>query len=100
MEAWRRRIGGDVARRPIPLELIDTIERDIEPVPALVLDHRHLDGARLDEDGLDPPIDPDAVLEVDDIVARLECRHGLQRDPASVPASTTDPTLATEDLVV
>ena len=68
----RRRIAETSSRRPIPLELVDAIQRHIEAVAALVLDHRDFDRALLDEDGLDPTIDPDAVLEMHDVVAALE----------------------------
>ena len=65
------------SRRAIALELVDAVERNVEPVAALVLDDRDLDRALAHEDRLDAAIDPDAVLEMHDVVARLE-RHACR----------------------
>ena len=65
----RRRPFAVLARRPIPLELVEPIERHVEPVAAFVLHDRHLDGGLADHDRLDAAIDPDAVIEMDHVVA-------------------------------
>ena len=70
VQARRRCIVRDVARRAIALELVDAIERDVESVAALVLDDRDFDRALADEDRLDAAIDADAVLEVHDVSRR------------------------------
>jgi hypothetical protein len=100
MQPRRRRIRGDIARRPIPLELVDAVEWHVEAVATLVLDHRHFDRALLDEDRLDPAVDPDAVLEMHDVVATPECGNRLERDAATVTARPPDAALAAEYLVV
>ena len=100
VQARRRRILGDVVARPIALELIDAVQRNVEPIAALVLDDRHLDRALSDEDRLDAAIDPDAVLEMHDEIARLE-RDGVERRRAAdVPARAANTSLTTEDLVI
>src|SRR3954467_13797017 len=65
MEPGRRRIFGDICGRAIPLDLVDTVERDVESVTALILDHRDFYSAFSNEQALDATIDADAVLEMD-----------------------------------
>ena len=94
----RRRVVGDVVGGAIALELIDAVQRHVEPVAALVLDDGDLDRALADEDRLDAAIDADAVLEMHDVVARLE-RERIDA-AADVAARAADAPLAPEDLVV
>ena len=91
---------GDVVAGAIALELIDAVQRHVEPIAALVLDDRDLDRALSDEDRLDAAIDPDAVLEVHDVVAVLERHRVERRGAADVAPRTTNATLAAEDLVI
>src|SRR5207244_1379229 len=58
----------------IGLELVEAVQRHIETVTALVLDDRDLERAAVGAhgDGLDTPIDADAVLQVHHEVTRLE----------------------------
>ena len=60
----RRRVGTDVARRAVAFDLIDAVERNVQPIAALVLQYRDLDHAALDGDRGDAAIDPDAVVEM------------------------------------
>ena len=100
VQARRRRILGDVVGRAIPLELVDAIERHVEPIAALVLDDRDFDRALPDEDRLDAAIDADAVLEMHDVVAVLERHRVERRGAADVPARAANAPLAAEDLVI
>ena len=96
----RRRVGTHVAGGTIALHLIDTIQRDVQPVATLVLDDRDLDAALTDERRGETAIDADAMLEMHDVIAALERRDHVQRCAAGVFAGATDAPLATEDLVV
>src|SRR5690606_28815325 len=63
------------------------------------------DGERLDLLVEDPhPLEAtelaDPVVEVNDVVARLELREALERDGATEAAAAADPAGAAEDLVV
>ena len=100
VEARRRRVAAHIVGRAVALDLIDAIERHVEPVAALVLDDRHLDRALAHEHLLDAAIDADAVLEMHHVVARFERGDALERGAGSVAAMATDAPLATEDLVV
>ena len=96
----RRRVLGDVVGRAVLLELVDAIERHVEPIAALVLDDRDFDRALPDEDRLDAAIDPDAMLQMHDVVAVLERQRVERRRAGDVPARAPDAPLAAEDLVV
>ena len=94
------RRGVAVAARAVRLELVQPVQRDVQAVPALVLDDRDLEGALADRNRLHAPVDPDAVLEVDDVVPRLERprRGGGRCGPvASRPPQATRPA---KDLVI
>src|SRR5262249_49914471 len=99
VQSRRRRVLRDVVRRAISLELVDTIERNVETISALVPHDGDLDRAPPDEDRLDAAIDADAVLEVHDEIAGLE-RQRVDRRRGGVPARAADAPLAAEDLVV
>ena len=85
---------------PVPLDLVDAVERHVEPVAPLVLDDRHLDGALAHEHALDPAIDPDPVLEVDYVVAGLERGDRFDRGAGGVPPLPADATIPAKDLVI
>ena len=96
----RRRLVAVVAGRAIALELVEAVERDVEPVAALVLDDRDFERRLADEDRLDAAVDPDAVVEVDDVVARGERAGGRRRRRLAVAARPAEAARAAEDLVV
>src|SRR5204862_7367463 len=78
VQLGRRRVsvpGGSVG-----LELIQPVERDVEPVAAFVFDDRHFEPAalRADRDRLYPAIQPDPVFEMHHVVSRLQ-RTGRRR---------------------
>src|SRR6185503_10195000 len=77
MEPGRGRVTRDVGCGSIPLDLVDAIKRDIQPIAALVLDHRRFDGAFPEEHFLNSAIDPNSVLEMDDVITRRERRQTL-----------------------
>ena len=86
--------------RAIALELVQAIERYVEAVSSLVLDHGDFHGGCADRDRLDPPIDPDAVIEMDDVVA-LDQRAGRGRGCGlPVAAGAPEPPGAPEYFVV
>ena len=76
----RRRVVADVHGGAIALDLVEPVERHVQPVTAFVFDHRDLDRALAHEDLLDAAVDPDAVLEMHDVVAGLERGDRLERD--------------------
>ena len=90
----------DVAGGPVLLDLVEAIQRYVEPVAPLVLDHCDLDRRLAMEDSRHAAVDADPVVEVDHIVARLERSDLLERSPRHVLPRAADPALATEDLVV
>ena len=100
VEARRWRLGGYVRGGSVSLDLVDAIERNIETVAALVLDDGNLDSALAHEHLLDPAINPDAVLEVHDVVAGFERGEIFQRCARDVPSCAAKASLATEYLVV
>ena len=100
VEPRRRCVGGDIGRRSIALDLIDAVQRNIEPIAALVFDDGDFDCALAHEDLLHTPIDPDAVLEVHDIVAGLERGEALECAAGGVASGAAKAALAAEDFVV
>src|SRR4051812_18120878 len=100
MESRWRRFGADVVSRAIPLDLIDAIKRNVEAIAALVLDDGDFDRALAEKDFLHTAIDPDTVLEVDDVIAGLERGETLQRTARRVPSRASETPLAAEDFVV
>jgi hypothetical protein len=96
---WRRVVAGRW-RRAISLDLVEAIQRDVQPVAALVFDHGDFHHALAHEDLLDAAVDPDAVLEVDDKVAGPEASDGFEGDAGAVATSAAQSTIAAEDLVV
>src|SRR2546423_3379371 len=100
VQARRWRFGGYVGRRSIPLDLVDAVERNVEPVAALVLDDGNFDRALAHEHLLDPAIDANAVLEMDDVVARLERCEALECAARRVSSRAAEASLTTEDLMV
>src|SRR5580765_541837 len=100
MEARRRRLGADVVRRAVPLDLIDAIERHVEAIAALVLDDRDFDCALADEHLLDPAIDTDTVLEMNDVVAWLERSEAFERAARRITTCPAKAPLAAKDFVV
>jgi hypothetical protein len=96
----RRRAVLAIVRSAVPLDLVDTVQRDVEPVAPLVLDHGHVQGRPLaDRDPLDAAVDADAVLEVHHEVARRERAGGALHGLAE-PARPPDAARAAEDLVI
>jgi hypothetical protein len=65
----RRRAVAVLAGGAIALELVEAVERDVQPVAALVFDDRDLERAAPHRDRVDPAVDADAVIQVDDVVA-------------------------------
>src|SRR6266566_2083317 len=59
-----RAVFRNVAGRPVALELIDSVQRNIQTVAPLVFNNGDFDGALSHYDRLDAAIDADAVLEV------------------------------------
>src|SRR5215211_3856738 len=100
MKPWRRRITGDVGCGPISLDLIDSIKRYVQPVAALVLDHRRFDGAFPEKDFLNAAIDPDSVLEMDDVITRGERRQALDAGAGHVASRSPNPSLPPKDLMI
>ena len=100
MQARRRTVRADVAGRAIPLHLIDAIERHIQPIAALVLDHGHFHRAFADEDRRHAAIDADAVFEMNDEVAALQRGDNVQHRAATVLARASDTAFTAEDFVV
>jgi hypothetical protein len=100
---WQARWRGvavGIAGGAVSLDLVDAIERHVEPIAALVLDHRDFDRALTDEDRLQPAVDADALLEVDDEVTRLERGDRLERRTGRVAPRAPEAALSSEDLVV
>ncbi len=96
----RRRV--PIGCGPVRLELIQPVQRHVQAGPALVLYDGHLEGPALRPDGdrLDPAVDPDAVLEMDHVIAGPERpRRGAGRRFA-VPARPPQPAGPAEDLVI
>jgi hypothetical protein len=100
MKTRRRRVGGEVGGRTVPLDLIDTIKRNVEAVATLVFDDRDLDRAFTDEHLLHSAIDPDAVLQVHDIISRLQRGETFERGSRCVSARPPESPLAPENLVI
>ena len=98
----------ELGRRPVAvlaggavaLQLIEPVERDVEPVAALVLHDRHLDGGLAHHDRLDAAVDPDPVVEMDDVVAGGERAGGERRRGLAVAPGPAQPPGPAEDLVV
>src|SRR5438105_4130772 len=100
MEPRGRRLGADVVGGPIPLDLIDAIERDVEPIATLVLDDGDLDGALAHEHLLHTAVNPDAVLEMHHVISGLERGETLERTASGVASGATKSTFAAKDFVV
>ena len=100
VQARRRRVLAHGVGGTIALDLVEPVQGDVEAVAPLVLDHRDLDRALFDDDRLHPAVDADAVLEMDDVVPRLERGDRLHRRAGAVAARPPDAPVATEDLVV
>ena len=70
----------DTRRRPIPilsggpvaLQLVEPIQRNVQPVAALVLHNRDLERGFADGDGLDAAVHADAMLQMHHIVAQRQ----------------------------
>ena len=85
---------------PIPFQLVEPVERDVEPVTAFVLDDRDLERRLANLDRGDPALDPDAVIEVNDVIPPLKLSRCSRRGGLPVatwPAQATSPA---ENLVV
>src|SRR5262245_22842933 len=99
MDAWRGTIavlaGGAVA-----LELVQAVERHVEPIAALVLHDRHLEGGLADHDRLNAAVDADAVVEVHHVVAEGEGPGGERGRGLAVTPRAPQPAGTAEDLVV
>ncbi|OLC05575.1 MAG: hypothetical protein AUH46_02205 [Gemmatimonadetes bacterium 13_1_40CM_70_15] len=65
---WRVAVPG----RAVGLELVEAIQRDVESVAALVLEHRHIQRPVADGDRLQPAVNADAVLQMDHVAAERE----------------------------
>ena len=86
--------------RAIALQLVETIERHVEPIAALVLEHRDFDDAALDGDRGDAAIDADAVVEVHHVVAQRQVAGDCRRRRLAVAARAPQPAGTPEDLVI
>src|SRR5262249_41103559 len=91
-----------VTDRAVGLELIDPVERDVEPVPTLVLDDGDLEhrAIRADGDGLEAAVDADPVLQMADIAARCQRPGGGGRARAAIARGPPQAPGPPEDLVV
>ena len=69
VQSGRRTVFGDVGRGSVSLELIDAIQWHVEAIAALVFQNRDLERALSGDDRLDATVDPDAVLEMDDVIS-------------------------------
>ncbi len=98
VQTGRRSIG--VTTRAVGLELVEPVQRHIEAVAALVLDHRHFERALAHLEHLQAPIDADAVLQVDHVIARLQRPRSRRRGGRAVAARAPQPAGAPEDLMV
>ena len=96
----RRRAVAVLAGRAIALELVEAVERDVEPVAAFVLDDRHLERRLAGRDRLDAAVDADAVLEMHHVVALDQRSRGGGGGGLAVAARTAQAARAAEDLVV
>src|SRR3954451_4586903 len=97
MQSRRRSLGRHVVSRPVALDLVNAVKRNVETVAAFVLDDRDLDCALAHEDLLHAAIDPDPVLEMNDIIARLERSETLECTPSHVASGAPEASLAAED---
>src|SRR5687768_4078028 len=100
MESRLRCVGGEVGGGTVPLDLIHPIKGDVEPVAALIFDDRNFNGALADEHLLDAAIDPDAVLEVDDVITGLERREALECSSGCIPPRPPESPLPPENFVI
>ena len=100
MEPRRWRLGGDVVRRTIALDLIDAIERDVESVAAFVLDDRDLDGAFADEHLLHAAIDAHTMLEMNHVITWLERGEAFERATSHVATCAPEAPFTSEDFVI
>jgi hypothetical protein len=75
VEPWRRTIAV-LSRRAVALELIQAVERYVEAIAALVLHDRNFQRRLSRGNRLNAPIDPDAVLEMDHVVAQGQGTSG------------------------
>src|ERR1051325_5606832 len=100
MQPWRRRVCRDVVCRSIALDLVDAVKRDVEPISSFVLNDRDFDGSFAHIHLLDTTVDTDTVLEVNDVIARLERGKTLQCGARRVPSRAAEASLAAKDLVV
>ena len=96
----RRRVVAIFIGGPIPFQLVETVKRDVEPVTAFVLDDRDLERRLADLDRGDPAIDPDAVIEVNDVVPPLQLPCCCGRGSLPVAARAPQATSPAENLVV
>ena len=94
--------GISVPRRAIRLQLIQPVQRDVEPVAPFVFDHRHFErpALRAHRDRLDPAVQPDPVLEVHHIVALLQRAGRGGGGRFAVAPGPPQTACAAEDLVV
>ena len=100
MQLGRR--GVTVPGGAIRLQLIQPVQRDVEPVAPFVFHHRHFQcpALRAHRDRLDPAVQPDAVLQVHHVVSLLQrARRGSGRRFAVAPRPP-EAARAAEDLVV
>src|SRR3954452_19000967 len=84
----------------IALELVQSIERHIQPVATFVLHDRHLEGGLAGGDRLDAAVDPDTVLEVDDVIAQRQRAGSTRGRSLAIAARTPQPPGPAEDLVI
>jgi hypothetical protein len=96
---WRG-VAVNVAGRPVSFDLIDSVERDVQPIATLVLDDRDFNRALADEDRLEAAVDANSVLEVDDEVAGFERGDRLERGTGRIAPCAAKPSLSTEDFMV
>ncbi len=96
----RRRLIAVVARGTVALELIQPVQRHVEAIPALVFHDRDLEGRLPDGDRLDAAVDPDAMLEVDHVVAGLELAGRRGRRRLAIAPRAPQPPGTAEDLVI
>ena len=84
----------------ISFQLIQPVERHVQPVTTDILQHRHLEGAATQRDGIDTAVDTNTVIQVHHVVALLERPGSGGRRRLTVTSGPPQPTGPAEDLVV
>src|SRR5690606_19621433 len=78
VQPWWRGICTVMLRCTIALDLVYPVQRNVQPVAALILDYRHFHGSLAHEDALDTAINANAMLQVHHVVTGLEAGDGFE----------------------